>query len=300
MNRIIALVASLLCCNVALAAEPRVIDVWPGRAPGEMKDIGPEEFRPQRGTERANVERLTNVSQPTLTLFQPPAEQQNGTCVIVCPGGGYSILAWDLEGTEVAEWLNSIGVTAAVLKYRVPKREHLPNNEAPRMDAQRAVSLVRSQASELGIDPKRIGMLGFSAGGHLTAATCTGYEKRQYDKIDAVDEVSCRPDFGVLIYAGAMLDEADKLREDLRPTKETPPMFFAHAIDDRVKPENSIAMVLALKEAGVPAELHLYDSGGHGFGLRKSEFNCHTWPDRCREWMARRGMLERGKLETAK
>src|SRR5262249_29463796 len=141
-----------------------------------------------------------NVSKPTLTLFQPPEGKRNGAGVVICPGGGYSILAWDLEGTEVAEWLNSIGVTALVLKYRVPRRDGDTANKLPLMDAQRSLSLVRSKASELGLDPRRIGILGFSAGGNLAAGACIKYGERQYEKLDAADEISCRPDFGVLVY----------------------------------------------------------------------------------------------------
>lgn len=292
MPRSAILLAVLAIGSPALAADRLVLDVWPGKAPGETKEIEPEAFREPRQNEKPNVQRLMNVSKPTLTVFQPAKEKHNGAAVIVCPGGGYNILAWDLEGTEVAEWLNSLGVTAFVLKYRVPRRENLPNFEAPRMDAQRAMSLVRSKASEFGIDLQRLGMLGFSAGGHLTAATCCGYEKRLYDKLDAIDEVSCRPDFGVLVYAGLIIDDAGKLKPEFQPTDKTPPMFFAHALDDRIKPENSIALLLALRGVGVPAELHLYDSGGHGFGLRQSEFPCHTWPARCGEWMAHRGLLK--------
>ena len=161
------------------------------------------------------------------------------------------------------------------------------------MDGQRAVSLVRSKASDFAIDPGRLGMLGFSAGGHLTVATCVRHEQRQYDKLDSVDEVSCQPDFGVVIYPGLVIDMAGKLRPELQPTEKTPPMFFAQAMDDRVKAENAIVMALALKAVNVPAELHIYDSGGHGFGLRKSEFPCHTWPARCAEWMERRGLLKK-------
>jgi acetyl esterase/lipase len=286
----------LALCVPSFAAEPLVLDVWPGRAPGETKAIGPEAFRPPRGNEKPNVQRLGNVSHPTLTIFQSPEEKRNGCCIVVCPGGGYSILAWDLEGTEVAQWLNALGVTAAVLKYRVPKREDDdPNNQRPLMDGQRSISLLRSKASELKIDPQRIGMLGFSAGGHLTAATCIQHAKRKYDAVDAADEVSCRPNFGVLVYAGGLLDESDQLKPEFQPTSQSPPMFFAHALDDRVKPQNSIQLLLALKTAGVRAELHLYDAGGHGFGLRKSEFPCHTWPERCGEWMAHHGWLARAE-----
>lgn len=283
---------TLLFCCVGLAADRPVIDVWPGKAPGETKEIGPEELRPPQAKQRADVQRLTNVSKPTLTLYQPPQDKRNGAGVIICPGGAYSHLAWDLEGTEIAEWLNSIGVTAAVLKYRVPRRDGDTTNKLPLMDAQRALSLVRSKASELGLDPQRIGMLGFSAGGNLTAATCLKHGERQYNKLDSVDDISSRPDFGVLIYPAHLHDNSGNVRPEYQPTKEAPPMFFALALDDRVAVDGSIAMTKALKGVGVPAELHIYDAGGHGFGMRKSEFPCHTWPARCAEWMDRRGLLK--------
>jgi acetyl esterase/lipase len=281
--------------SVAHSADDKnpVLNVWPGKVPGETKEIGKEGFREPRPNEKASVLRLENVSVPTLTVYDAPVDKKNGCAVIVAPGGGYNILAWDLEGTEVAEWLNTLGVTAFVLKYRVPKREGFKENEPPLMDAQRAVSLVRSKASDFGIDPARIGMLGFSAGGNLTAKTCLMSETRAYDKLDAIDEVSSKPDFGVLIYAAYLIDDEGKVRPELKVDAKSPPMFFAHALNDGVKPENSIGLLLALKAAGVPSELHLYDSGGHGFGLRKSEFPCHTWPARCGEWMAHRGLLKK-------
>jgi len=289
-----SVVPSLLIfiCGAASAADRPVIDVWPGKVPGETKEIGPEELRPPQAKQRADVQRLTNVSKPTLTLFQPAEGKRNGAAVVVCPGGGYSILAWDLEGTEVAEWLNSIGVTALVLKYRVPRREGDAANKLPLMDAQRAMSVVRSKASELGIDPRRIGMLGFSAGGNLTVATCSKFNERQYDKIDAIDDVSCRPDFAAPVYPAYLADNNGVVKPEYQPTKDTPPMFFAFAMDDRVAVDGSFAMAKALKNAGIPAELHMYDSGGHGFGLRTSENPCHTWPARCAEWMEHRGLLK--------
>jgi acetyl esterase/lipase len=286
-------VAVVACAFQNLAAADRpVINVWPGKAPGETKDLPAEGFRAPRPNEKSNVQRLENVSVPTLTVFAPDESQRNGASVVVCPGGGYNILAWDLEGTEVAEWLNSLGVTAFVLKYRVPKREEFKNNEPPLMDAQRAMSLVRSRASELKIDPQRIGILGFSAGGNLAAATCLNSDQRAYDKLDAVDDVSSRPDFAVLVYPAYLVDDAGKLRAEYQPSEKSPPMFFAHAIDDRVTPQSSIALAMALNAVKVPAELHIYDSGGHGFGLRKSEFPCHTWAARCGEWMTHRGLLK--------
>src|SRR5262249_33644948 len=160
-------------------------------------------------------------------------------------------------------------------------------------DAQRAVSLVRSKAKEWGIDPKRIGMLGFSAGGHLTAAASTNFDKRIYDKIDPTDEVSCRPDFAILIYPGYLtVKDKDELAPDIRVSKETPPTFFAHAADDPVKADNSVQMYRALRKEGVAAELHVYASGGHGFGLRPSEKPCSMWPQRCAEWMKSQGILK--------
>jgi acetyl esterase/lipase len=283
---------ALLCCCELLAADNSVINVWPAKPPGETKGIGPEEFRPPQAKQKADVQRLTNVSQPTLTLFQPPESKRNGTAVIICPGGGYSILAWDLEGTEVAQWFNTVGVTALVLKYRVPRRDGDQSNTLPLMDGQRAISLIRGKASEWELKPDRIGILGFSAGGNLAAAACLQSASRKYDKLDATDEVSCRPDFGVLVYPAYLADSSGSLKPEYVPTKETPPLFLAFAADDRVTVDGSLALARALKAAGAPPEMHMYDSGGHGFGLRKSDFPCHTWPARCAEWMEHRGLLK--------
>jgi acetyl esterase/lipase len=225
-------------------------------------------------------------------VFQPAESKRNGAAVVICPGGGYNILAWDLEGTEIAEWLNTLGVTGLVLKYRVPRREGDEANALPLMDVQRAMSLVRSKSSELGLDPDRIGVLGFSAGGNLAAGACLKSAKRAYEKIDAIDEVSARPDFAVLVYPAYLVDASGALKPEYQPTKETPPMFFAHAMNDNVTPDSSIALARALKGVGVPAELHIYDGGGHGFGMRTSEFPCHTWPARCAEWLAHRKFLK--------
>jgi acetyl esterase/lipase len=291
MRLITCCLALLLALNVVASADQPVLNVWPAQAPGETKEIGPEEFRPPQPKQKADVQRLTNVSQPTLTLFQPPEGKRSGVGVIICPGGGYSILAWDLEGTEVANWFNTLGVTAAVLKYRVPRRDGDMANTLPLMDAQRAISLLRGKASELGLDPARIGILGFSAGGNLAAATCLKYEERQYTKLDATDDVSCRPDFALLIYPAYLADNDGALKPEYQPTKQTPPMFFALALDDRITIDGSLAMTRALKTAGVPVETHIYDAGGHGFGLRKSDLPAHTWPDRAADWLKHRKLL---------
>ncbi len=281
----------LASAAAALAAESVVIDVWPTKAPGENGQIGEEKILEQKPGEKP-VMRITNVTRPTLKLFRPAREIDTQAAVVICPGGGYSILAWDLEGEEVAAWLNSIGVTGIVLKYRVPKRAEASRFGPPLQDAQRALSLVRSKAQEWGLDPQRIGMLGFSAGGHLTAAASTNFDKRTYDAIDAVDRVSCRPDFSVLLYPGGMIDNG-VLTPEIRVNGETPPAFLAHAGDDKVSPENSALYYLALHRAGVPAELHIYASGGHGFGLRPTPAPCSTWPQRCADWMKSRNLLNR-------
>jgi acetyl esterase/lipase len=297
LRTFVMLFGGLYLVSLLPAAEkPVVLDVWPGKAPQETDPIGEEKVQEPKPGEKP-VKRLTNISRPTLTFFRPAKDKDTGAAVVIAPGGGYNILAWDLEGEEVANWLNSIGVTGIVLKYRVPRRPSDPKDQPPQralMDAQRAISLVRSKAGELGIDPKRIGMLGFSAGGHLTAVTSTNFDRRSYEPMDEVDKVSCRPDFAVLIYPAYLVDKDGlHLKPDIRVTKETPPIFFAHAGDDSHSPENSVQMYLALKKAGVPAELHVYSSGGHGFGLRASDKPCSTWPKRCAEWLRAQGTLKK-------
>jgi acetyl esterase/lipase len=277
------------------AAEPIIIDVWPDKVPGEKGDIGPEQLQPPRGRGKP-IQRLTNVTRPTITVYRPKKDQDTGAAVLICPGGGYHILAWDLEGTEVAEWLNTIGVTGIVLKYRVPRRQGREKHDGPLQDAQRAMSLVRKHADEWGIDANRIGILGFSAGGHLSAATSTNFDKRSYQAVDAIDRISCRPDFAVLVYPAYLID-GDELSAEIRVTADTPQTFFVHASDDGISSENSIAMYLALKKAKVRTEIHIYASGGHGFGLRPTEHPASTWPKRCEQWLRSRGILEANKGE---
>jgi CubicO group peptidase (beta-lactamase class C family)/acetyl esterase/lipase len=273
----------------------QVLSVWPGKVPGENGQIGEEKVQESRPNEKP-VKRLTNVSKPTITIFRPARDKDTGAAVVICPGGGYNILAWDLEGEEVASWLNSVGVTGIVLKYRVPRRPDQPRDKpplGPLQDAQRALSLVRSRAGEWGLDPQRIGILGFSAGGHLAAAAATNFDKRAYEPVDDIDKVSCRPDFAVLVYPAYLIARGkDELSPDIRVRKECPPMFLVHAGDDPISAENSVRMYLALKRVGVKAELHVYASGGHGFGLRPSRQPCSTWPQRCADWMRSQGILK--------
>jgi acetyl esterase/lipase len=202
-----------------------------------------------------------------------------------------------VEGEEVAQWLTSIGVTGIILKYRVPRRPGDIKGEpapGPLKDAQRAVSLVRSKAREWGIDPKRIGMIGFSAGGHLVAATVTSFDKRSYEPIDAIDQISCRPDFGIMAYSGYLKQkDRDELAPGLCIPAATPPLFLVHASDDPISTvDHSVIMYLALKRAGVSTELHVYASGGHGFGVRPSDQPCSTWTARCADWLRNRGVLK--------
>ena len=280
----------------AAQEKPLILDVWPGKAPGETGNVGPEKVTEPKKDDKNPVTRITDVSKPTITVFRPAKDKDTGTAVVIAPGGGYSILAWDLEGEEVAAWLNSVGVTGIVLKYRVPRRPGDAKDKqplGPLQDAQRALSLVRSKAGEWGLDPQRIGMLGFSAGGHLAAAVSTSFDKRSYEPIDAVDKTSCRPDFTVLVYPAYLVEkESVQLKPDIRVTKETPPMFLAHAANDPVTPESSVAMFLALRKAGVAAELHVYSTGGHGFGLRPKDSPSSTWPYRCTDWMRTQGLLK--------
>jgi acetyl esterase/lipase len=267
------------------AEQPAMIDLWPGQVPGETGPAGEEKLTGEKGSRR-----LTDVSRPTITVFRPAKEKNTGVAVLIAPGGGYNFLAWDHEGEDVAAWLNSIGVTGAVLKYRVPRRPDHPRY--PLQDAQRALSLLRSKAPQWGIDPHRVGMLGFSAGGHLTAVTETNSDKRAYEPIDAADQQSCRPDFAVVVYPGGVVNRgSSELVPAVHVTKDAPPTFLIQAGDDRVGVENSVMLYLALKRAGVPAELHVYAAGGHGFGLRPSKLPASQWPKRCEEWLRAQGIL---------
>ena len=229
---------------------------------------------------------LGNVSSPTLTLYTPQGKN-SGAAVVVFPGGGYRILAMDLEGTEVCDWLNAAGISCILVKYRVPQPGPYPKSAAPLEDAQRAVGMVRSHAAEWHIDPQRIGVLGFSAGAHLAAALSTHFDRRLYPPIDAADTLSCRPDFAVIVYPGylALADQNFAPNADIHPTGQTPPTFLIQAEDDPVHVENAVVYFLALKNAKVPAELHIYAQGGHGYGLRRTELPVTTWPQTVEIWL---------------
>jgi len=297
MNPTFPAFAANLLAAATLFAAPEPIPLWPEGAPGDKGEL-PAEADTTKATDGQvggrRVMRIGNVSNPTITIFPSPKERDTGAAVLVCPGGGYHILAWDLEGTEVCDWLNSIGVTGVLLKYRVPRRPGLPAHAAPLQDAQRAMGIVRQRAVEFGIDPKRIGVLGFSAGGHLAATLSNNYDARTYPKVDAADEQSCRPDFSVLVYTAYLTvkEEGDKLAPEMRVTSQTPPTFLAQTEDDGVRVETSLFYYLALKNAKVAAELHIYPTGGHGYGLRPGRDFVTTWPQRADDWLKGLGMLE--------
>ena len=270
------------------------LDLWPHGAPS-AKPIGEAEADITKPGDYLVADkpiiRLGNVSQPTITLY-PAKSNPSGTAVVVFPGGGYNILAFDLEGTEVCEWLNSINITCVLLKYRVPDTRPYPKSPAALQDAQRAFGMVRAQAAEWHINPHHVGVLGFSAGGHLAGALSTHFEQRLYDPFDSADEQSCRPNFAVLVYP-AYLSAAEgslAIAPEIRVTQQTPSTFIVQAEDDYSYVDSSLAYFAALKNAKVPAELHIYAEGGHGYGLRPTDKPVTHWPELVESWLDRIGM----------
>ena len=286
-----------LTASFASAAEPwKTVNVWPAKPPGETKELPPEVnlWKDTDGPVGGKpIIKLTNVSTPTIAIYKPTKDKDTGTAVVICPGGGHNILAFDHEGTEVAEWLNTLGVTGIVLKYRVPFRNPNNKSEAAVQDAQRAVRLVRANAIEWGLNESRIGVLGFSAGGETAGLAAINHKSELYKPVDKVDETSARPDFAVLVYPAYFTDKKNRLKETINITKETPPMFLAHSFDDPVDVRSSLLLALGLKDAGVGCELHTYAGGGHGWGMRNTGHPCNTWPARCGEWMDKQGLLKR-------
>ena len=273
-------------------AEQAEIPLWPNGLPEGAVELTADQI--QKITAKVDPERIKYVEIPTLTFYPAKSDNNSGTCVIICPGGGYNILAWPKEGVEVAKWFNSIGVNAAVLKYRVPRRVPNQRHLEPLQDAQRAVRLVRQHAEAWNIDPNRIGMLGFSAGGHLTLMTGMHSDTNSYPPRDDVDKLSARPDFLCPIYAAYQgIDYADKgpLGDLIRVTKQTPPTFLAVTADDSGRGVHAARLFIELHKAGVPAELHVYERGGHGYGIRPSDKPVSTWHARLADWMKQRGLL---------
>tara|TARA_R110002096_G_scaffold42144_19_gene113799 strand:- start:2291 stop:3181 length:891 start_codon:yes stop_codon:yes gene_type:complete len=277
----------------ALAAPQEPIELWPdGKVPGEENVDLPEETAADKNGD--GIIRISNVSVPTLQFYPAPADSNTGTAVVVVPGGGYGILASKHEGTDVCEFLNSIGVNAVLLKYRVPRRENLDKHHAPLQDAQRAISLVRSKAEEWKIDPQRVGMLGFSAGGHLTVMAMTSQEKRTFTPDATLDAHSCVPDFAVPIYPAYLKNEAESnaLSPEIVITEETPPAFIAIAHGDKRFVEGAALLYLEMFRKGRQCELHIYGHGGHGFGIKKISEKVGEWPLRMADWFGAMGYLK--------
>src|SRR5579863_9515779 len=288
------------------------VPIWPGAVPDAQPLAGPET---SGATTPLVAGRpwlyVTNVSQPTMTVYAPQAKN-TGTAVVVFPGGGYSGLAIDLEGTEACDWLTSRGITCVLLKYRVPDsgptlvegHRYYPKVQTALQDAQRTLGLVRQHAAEWHVDPHKIGVIGFSAGGHLVAAVSTHFAQRTYRPVDAADALSCRPDFAIAVYPGHLWAHEDEsratrnpedlsLRPDIPVRADSPPTFLLQAEDDHVDGvEQSLAYYVALQKAGVPTEMHLYAQGGHAFGLRASKLPIAQWPRLVETWLETIGMVD--------
>ena len=290
-------------CPLISYGKPEVELLWPDGAPGAI------EFKIWE-RETYIFGRVRNVREPSLTIYLPPEDKASGTAVVICPGGGYKTLAIKKEGYKIAAWLNSLGVAGFVLKYRHHQHAH----PIPLMDAQRAIRMVRSRSEEWNVDPDKVGIMGFSAGGHVASTLGTHFDTKTDGKSDPIDKIDCRPDFMILIYpVVSMLDHVthkgskinllgenpkesivEELSNELQVTKKTPPTFLVHAKDDKtVLPENTIYFYRALRKAAVPAEMHIYENGGHGFGLGIRGGLVASWPQRCMDWMRSLNLLKK-------
>lgn len=269
----------ILSCFITFntfAQSNMIIKLWPGDVPGETGMKHPAELYPDSSR---NVKRITNITDPDLTVYRP-GKNANGAAIIICPGGGYNILAINLEGDEVASYFAEKGYTVFVLQYRVPQKQ-----EGALQDAQRAIRIVRSRAAEWKLDTDKIGMLGFSAGGHLSALAATSFIKKTYTFIDNIDQVSSRPDFAVLIYPAYTAAAKDKkqLNPLLAVTEDTPPIFIFMTADDQN--DMPFPLAFALRELKLPFEMHIYASGGHGYGLRPGNPAGEEWPGLAEKWL---------------
>ncbi len=271
--------------------DPEIITLWPAKAPGETKEIAPEGEFTEGGTRfiaEKPIYLITNISKPELAIYRPDPARNTGAAVIICPGGAHRLLAYDLEGTEIAKWLNTIGITGIVLKYRVPFRDPEFKCLAALQDAQRAISVVRTRSKELGIETAKIGVMGFSAGGEVAARASLQYNARKYERTDSADDTSCRPDFSMLIYPAYLVNDSKSLLEELKPATDAPQTFMVHAWDDPVTPLSSLCLATELKKVGVSCELHLFATGGHGYGMRHVDGVPVTdWTAQATQWLSK-------------
>ena len=277
----------------SVIAQQTPILLFPNGAPGETNMMVEQEEMNGNKTAGCPVLRISKVSEPTITFYPAPADNNSRTTIIVNPGGGYNILAYNLEGTEICKRFNSFGINCVLLKYRVPRREGLAKHEAPLQDLQRAIAYTRSHASEWNIDENKIGVMGFSAGAHLATMASNSFNELTYSKIDQNDEVSLRPDFCMLIYPAYLDGESFSVASEINVTDKTPPTFIVQTQDDTDYINSSLFYYYALKEAKVSAAMHLYPTGGHGYGLRNTGHLVNEWPYRALNWLSDIGMLNK-------
>ena len=269
--------AFLMMFCLTSCSQKKIIELWPDRVPGELK----AKSEPVMGSTEGNVLRIAEVTNPKLEAFIPEKRNDKHSAVIVCPGGSYNILAYDLEGTEIAQWLNKLGYTAFVLQYRVPKKK-----VGALQDLQRAIRIIRNDAAKWDINPDRIGVIGFSAGGSLCARSATMFDQKIYTPVDNADNFSCRPSYVMLIYPAYLdLGENNSLTPELKLTKDVPPIFMFQASDDFYG-NSSLVMGKALRDAKLPFEMHIVPTGGHGYGLRPGKRAPETWPGLAGKWMS--------------
>jgi acetyl esterase/lipase len=291
LTRLLQIVLGLLIWvpTLCTAAAPESIRLWPEGAPGGLSAVS-EATQKLRASFGKDPNRVTDVSEPEMILYRP--EKPNGTAVLVAPGGGYMFLSWAHEGTQVCEWLTQLGVTAFLLKYRTPTRDDANPHEKPTADALRAIGIIRHRAEEWRVDPAKIGLLGFSAGGNLLGHAACDRGPRSYP-VRAEWDHPRGPDFGILIYGGGFLDKSDptQFREGFSVPSDAPPLFLLVAHDDKAAPVEAARLYLEYKKQNLPAELHIFTHGGHGFGMRQSGKPINAWPERCADWMRALGYL---------
>jgi acetyl esterase/lipase len=272
------LILVFLSSTVIFAQEKELIKLWPEQVPGESEEKHPPV---KSDNTSGNVLRITDITDPAIVIFPASKSNNNEAGIVVCPGGGYSKLAVDKEGYEIAEWLNTLGYSAFVLQYRVPKKQ-----EGALQDVQRAIRIVRANSAKWNLIPSKLGVMGFSAGGSLSARASTMYQENTYSKIDKTDDISCRPDFAMLIYP-AYLDKGENrsLTPELKVNELTPPTFIFQTADDRLA-NSALVYTQALRDAKVSVELHLLPTGGHGYGMRPGNIAAETWPGLAEKWLS--------------
>lgn len=300
MKRLFTLLLCILC--IPAVGQDAIVKIWPDKIPGAIENA---EYAVGANTSGGWI---TKVTDPTIEVYSAPEALANGTAIVICPGGGYSGLAYQHEGVQVAKWFSSIGVTAFLVKYRLPNDMIMEDRSiGPLQDVQEAIRIVRRNAQEWNVDPNKVGVMGFSAGGHLASTASTKYDEKVYTPID---ELSARPDFSILIYPvismhighedskrkligeDASPEMIDRFSSDMQVNENTPPAFLVHSVDDDlVRVENSIRYLLALKDHNIPSELHIYEKGGHGYGLGRKDGTTSQWPKACEEWLKTNGFL---------